>query len=727
MTNPTSLAGYGAPAPFGPPSSNEFPDIRGVIGVALRRRWAIACALVLSLTGALIFHGAQPRIYEATALILINSNRDQIIPDEKLVAESSGSDSVAIASEIEILRSHEILATVAKDLNLAAVAEFNWRLGLEPAATVSPLETEATVVGALSRAIRIWRRGQSLVLEIRARSRDAELAAKIANTLAEVYQRSQIEAQINSAERANIWLDDRLETLKEQVAAKDAAVERHRLISNLLSVGGGSLTEQQIQEIQASVLAARADLAEREARRAQLEQLLSSGGPLDSVGSVLGSSTIAQLRAREAENDRRLAELEGRYFEQHPAIASARTEQQRIKEQIETEIDRVSTNVRNEVEVARTRLETLESSLNAVRSQLAGNSTALVRLRELERDAEATRAEYATLLRRSNEVANQRSLQVTDARLVSPAVRPWRPQTVSLARILAIGLVLGVGLAGALCVLLEMLDDGVRDSEDLARRFGRPALTTVPRLRRADLRALPQESRKPADYLLAKPMSPFSEAFRVLRVAILSSSIDKPARTLVITSAMPDEGKSTLAACLARSCAQAGQRVLLVDCDLRRRSVQDTFEISPEVGLLQVLRGEVDWRKALLQDPKTPLRLLPLVEEPFTPVDMFSSEAFGSLVADLRAEFDLIIFDTAPVLATADARLLGQRTDAVVLVARWWKTPGKALLSAAGQLQASGCNILGVVLNQREKAGFGAGQYSEGLYYGPALSKYYQT
>lgn len=696
-------------------------DLQSVISVVWRRRRTVLAMIMASLVGAIVFHTARPQLYEAAVLVLINAGRDQILPTQKLVSEQTGSDVPAIASEIEILRSREILATVSERLRLDQIPEFNWRAAEKPPAPASPQEIETTVVSALTHKTEVFRRGQSFVLELRARARDPELAARIANTWAETYRASQVAAQRDGADRAKDWLSDRLNELRNEVSAKEAAVEEYRVRSNLLSVQGGSLTEQQIEEIQGSVLAARADLAEREARLRQVRQLGSSGRALDTVGIVLQSSTIASLRARESELDRQLADLRGRYLDEHPAVVTAMAERNQIAQSIQAEIARVSQSLENDVDVARTRLATLESSLLSARQQLATNSDALVRLQELERDAAAPREEYEALLRRVNEVANQRSLQVSDVRVVSPAVKPARPTSLSLWKVLALGLVLGFGLAAAACVVAEMFDDAVKDADDLLNRAGLKPLSVVPQIQTKTL--------SPAAHIISKPLSVFSEAIRMLRVSICETRREQPIQVLAITSAMPGEGKSTLSACIARDAARSGQRTLLIDCDLRRSSLHTVFDVEPQFTLVDVLEKRLPWRDAIwVDEPSSLYVLFSKSDQSDVAADVFSSSSFEALIADLRTQFDLIICDTAPMLAVADTRLLAARADGVALIARAGKTPARALKICALQLRSAGARMLGAVLNGREKDVLVGRAYKDSLYYyGSPASNYYKS
>jgi capsular exopolysaccharide synthesis family protein len=228
----------------------------------------------------------------------------------------------------------------------------------------------------------------------------------------------------------------------------------------------------------------------------------------------------------------------------------------------------------------------------------------------------------------------------------------------------------------------------------------------------------------PVAYVVEKPLSRFAEAFRNLRASVATCRTGTMVKVVAITSALPGEGKTTTAMCLGRSAAVAGARVLLIDCDLRQRSINRMLSIEPVNGLIEVLSGAVAVAEALVQDSETGLVVLPVAKSAFTPKDLFGAPTMGRLVSELRRDFDLIILDTAPVLAVADTRVVCPYADAVVVLTRWRRTPRKAVMAALKSLDSPNTFVAGAVLTQvnlREQArvGEGAGAYER------AYKKYY--
>jgi len=281
-----------------------------------------------------------------------------------------------------------------------------------------------------------------------------------------------------------------------------------------------------------------------------------------------------------------------------------------------------------------------------------------------------------------------------------------------------------LGLAGgvAAAFLLEALDNGLATSDDVERYLGVPNLGAVPQLQSTiDGKST---SLSPEKYVVEKPLSAFAEAFRNLRASILLSKVDTPVKVVAITSALPGEGKTTTSFCLGRSMAMSGSKVLVIDCDLRRRGINRLLGADPEVGLVEVLQG-ADLERALVLDAASGAWFLPLAHSQHNPKDLFGSAAMDHLIDRLRARFDVILMDTSPLLPVADGRMLASKADAVVYLTRWRKTPRKAVKAAFALLTSVRADVIGVVLTQvdvREQAKHG---YGDAGYYYHSYRKYY--
>ncbi len=674
--------------PSGQPGPQGLSDLFGIdaaLGM-LRRRFLIMAVVGVITAGILFtFLMMSTPVYQATALVMINPRQERVLRGEDIVGQLPR-DSSAIDSEIELLRSSALMTELADALTQ-----------IDRAAGGPAVETESA--GALQSALSVRRRGLTYVIEISASSPSPERAQLIANTFADVYIASQINARIDTASRANSWLDRRLAELREDVQRKESAAETFRIQAGLQTASGTSLVESQITNIQSQALQAEADLAAAEARYRQAQSVINAGGSLESVGSVLNNEEVRQLRGREADIARRQSDLETRYLPTHPAVQAIRSEREDIERQINEATQRILIGLSDDVNVARARYNTLRGSLSSATGELGSNSNASVRMRELEREAAASRQVYESYLQRYQEIADQDQLNTSDARLLAYANEPHQPASpqlrISLALAIALGLIFGIG-AG---IAVEVLDRSVKNADELEAKTGVPAIASIPTISKRMLRQMAPADRHPAGYLVARPMSAFTEALRVLRTVIVYSKLDLASKVVAITSALPDEGKTTISACLARVAAMSGQRVVVVDCDLRKQSINDVLDVESDVGILQVLAGEAPWRAAIIRDEATEAHILPVATSGFTPRDVFGSEAMKRLLTELRANYDLVVLDCAPILAIAETRIVVQHADAVVIVARAGRSATGAVRAAIAQTEAAGGKVLGIALN----------------------------
>jgi capsular exopolysaccharide synthesis family protein len=676
----------GYPSGSAPQGLAELFGVTAAFAMVRRRLLIMALVGITVAASAFAFLMLRTPSYSATSLLYINPRQERVLDSEAVVGQLPLQSS-AIDSEIELLRSPALMTELATALGLQAQRNGEAAMSTEE------------IAGSLSGAISVSRRGMTYVIEITAHSTDPRRAQLIANTYADVYIASQVNQRVDTSQRANSWLSRRLAELREDVQAKESALEEFRAQSGLISAQGSPLIEQQISNVQQQVLQAQADLAEREARYRQLQDLRASGAPIDAIGNVVNSETVRGLRDREADIARRQSDLENRYLPTHPAVQAIRAERQDIENQIQREIQRISVNLGNEVSVSRARLSTLQQSLRDTTGEVSNSSSASVRLRELDREAAASRQVYEAYLQRYQEIADQDQLNTSDARLLAYASLPGGPSSpqlrISLALAIALGLMLGVG-AG---VIAEILDQSVKNADDLEAKVGYPAIASIPTISKRMMRQMPPAERHPSGYLVGRPMSAFTEALRVLRTVIVYSKLDFSVKVVAVTSALPDEGKTTISMCLARVAAMSGQRVCVVDCDLRKQSINDVIDIETDVGILQVLAGEAPWRAAIIRDPNSDAHVLPVATSGFTPRDVFGSEAMERLIGELRAHYDLVILDCAPILAVAETRILVKQADTTVLVARAGRSAIGAVRSAVAQTEGAGGKVLGIALN----------------------------
>jgi len=729
-------------------SISQVVDLNRLIATFRRRlKLFLAIALLVLVITVIATIRATP-LYTATANLMIDTRTEQVV-DATAVLSGLSADSGVVDTEVEVLKSRHLAERVVEVLNLQDDPEFNGKLRKPgPVASIiggigslfgsaapdaargrlseidAQKEKERVVDAVLSR-LSIRRAGLTYVMNVSFESESAPKAAKIANTFADRYLLEQLEAKFDATRQANTWLNTRLGELRAEVQQAEAAVEQYRTANNLLSASGATLTEQEISAYNQQLATVRSQQAEEVARLRTARAQLASGSTGEDVGEALGSTVVQQLRARRAEVSGRVADLSSRYGPRHPDMLRAQRELSDIDSQIQAEIQRIISNLEARVQVAQERTGSMAGSLGSARGTLAANNAAGVRLNELSRNAESVRTLYQSFLDRFKETSSSEGIEQSDARIVSRAAIPTGPSSPNIPMNLAIGLVLAMGAGLASVVLAEMLDSGLATGEDIERKFNLPHLGSVPAL--ASVADPEDRDENPVDYVLKRPLSSFSEAVRALRASILYSRIGHDIKVLALTSALPNEGKTTTAVCLARVAAQSGARVVIVDCDLRRRNVNRLLGVEPERGLLEVLTKTAKLDEVLLLDEASGAYILPLAKNSFTPKDVFGSDTMDQLLGQLRQTFDLVILDTAPVLAVADTRVLAARSDAVVFLTRWRKTPEKAISAALKLLGQSGAHVAGIAMTQVDMNAQARYGYGDAGYYYAEYKKYYAS
>ncbi|HEY8572886.1 GumC family protein [Phenylobacterium sp.] len=729
----------------GAPAMSQFASMAGQLELrrlytAFRRRLKLfsAVAATVLVLAILLTLQATPK-YTATANVMLDPRQERVTNVQEVLS-GLPADTAVVDTEVEVLRSRQLAERVVTALKLDQDPEFNHAIA-EPtgvgavtalfqranptAAQLTPVEAQKQrerVVDAVLANLSVKRAGLTYIIDVAFESEAPSKAARIANQFAELYLLEQMEAKFDATQQATRWLNSRLDELRGQVLADEAAVQQFKIANNLLSASGTNLTEQEISNYNQTLAQARAQVAEDEARLTTARAQLARGSTGEDVGEALSSPVVQKLREQRTELSARVADLQGRYGERHPEMLKAKRELQDIDTQIQAEIRRLISNLEAKAQVSRQRAGAIGGSLGGARGALEANNRAMVRLNELQRTSEASRTLYESYLNRYKETSTQQGIEQSDARVVSKAKIPTAQSSPKVALNLALGLLLALGCGVGAIVLAEMLDAGLGTAEDVERRLETTYLGSIPLLSSVADEA---KGASPIDYIVAKPLSSFSEAFRNLRTSILYARLGEQVKVVAITSALPGEGKTTTSICLGRASALQGARTIVVDCDLRRRTVNRVLGSEPKAGLLEVLSGEATLKDAVQVDDQSGASFLAISKSNVTPKDVFGTAAMDRLLTELRSRYDLIILDTAPVLPVADTRVLAPKADAVIFLARWRKTPQHAIEAAFRLLGGTGAHLGGVALTQVDMKAQTRYGYGDPGYYYAEYKKYY--
>lgn len=700
-----------------PPPRRE-PSLLDLLAALRRRLGLIVLVCLLGCGLSLGLLGLVPRTYEARALVLIDPDRSR--PGDPPGLAGGALDSAMVDSQARILASRSLARDIVLNLRLIEDPEFRaplpspgrflataWeRLAGAPAADAltDPLDTGEDPVGELVdrflERLVVAREGKTYVIAIGFRSAEPDKAARIANAVAEHYLLAQLASKVDSAQRSADWLAERLAAAKAQHEADLAALNAFR--ERGLAAGGGRDGERLVQ-LERELVAATLERTAKEARIARLREAIRRGEPV-APGEDLGSSTLLQnLSALKAQSLRREAELKAEYGDRHPRIIDARREVAELEARIETEQAALLREQEGLVQVARAREQALQRELDRVKARSAEVDRADQELKALEQRAEISRRLYESYLGQVERSAQGEAGQRPDARVISEAVPPTSPSFPRPRLVLSVALTVSLLVALLAAYLAELADKGFRTAEDLREALGLTPLAVLPRL--------PARSAGPPEaHLLDRPTGRIAEGVR----AVLASLLGRPAagrgRVVLVTSCLPGEGKTTLALCLGRLAAGEGLRTLLVDADLRRPRVREVLGPEPRPGLAELLRGECTLETALRVDARSGLVVLPGSQRAGQPTRLLGADGLGRLLAAARERFDLVLVDTGPLVAVADARLMAPLVDQAVLVVRWSATPrdlAAAALAGARELEGK---LVGAVLNRvdlRKEARYG--------------------
>jgi exopolysaccharide transport family protein len=716
---------------------------------SLRRnlRLIMLTALVGTFIAAAAVFSMTP-LYKATTLILVDPRQTKILQDAEVVGRP-GTDSGVIDSEAEMVTSPAVLRGVAKRLELQKDDEFAGIDGIISTIKfylIAPIkrlfsskkasDPYGAIVDKLEKYSDAKRRALSYVIELSAWSQDAGKSMKLANTIAEQYLDQQVASKEKVTERATHWLKGRVEELRKRVDKADRALEQYKAEAGLFDPAGENLSDRQIAALNDQLVDARAKAAAARAKYEQLKQIAPDKvRTAAATADVLQSPVITNLRGQYADAARKLAEKSARYGSENPIVVTARAEARRLEAEISAEIKRIISSSKSEYEIAKSRESSLESSLDDLKEKAAKINEAAVKMHELERDAQANRDLFNSFLARAKQTA-ELNFQIPDSRIVSAATLPTSTSYPRRALIIGIAFFGSLGLGVALALARDFFGKGFRNAGDMETALGVQSLAAIPLIEgsvrrpsrgrepifgnmrgarlslpgpgansRASSRDRLAAARRLASFVVDQPDSAFAESMRALRLNIRYSLNDPGDNAVLVTSALSGEGKTTIAANLSREAALSGERVLLIDADLRHPSLATSLDFAATDRideLADVLLGHGDFRKAIRRDKRSGLYVVAGTTRVSgaEAVALLSSLKMQELIEISRKTFDLVVIDSPPLLPIADSRVLVDLVDGVLMVVESEQTSRDAVTAAIRETPAIEGKIIGTVLNR---------------------------
>lgn len=711
----------------------EVPDFRAYARILRNRLQAILIVFFIVFGAGLIATLKQKPVYRAQALLEIQKENPDIPTIQELYELDSVSDAY-LRSQYTILGSESLARRVIDQLHLDTVREFNspkwwsWRKTKDAPATQvfatvpsrTDRETYQRVLERFEDRLSVDPINRSLLVAIRFDSNDAELAARVANSLSENYVEQSLETRWDATQKAADWLSQQLLGVKAKLEKSEGQLQNYARGNGLvfLETDKGpsqNVENEQVQQLQEELTKAEAQRFEKEALYREVEA--GDSGPLP---GIFENRLIQDLTERLAELKRDYARLSTTFNSDYPRVREVQSQVDEVAAALQEQRKDVAKRITNDYLAAVRREDLVRKALRQEQKQMDQVAERAVQYNILKREVDTNKQLYEGLLQRLKEAGVSASLKASNIRILDSAEPPTNPVKPKIPLNLGIAAILGLVLGTCTAFFQERMDDTLKGTDDVERLLGLTAVGLIPTVShengnhqgmhksmestRAVNHKLNGNGRKPeaAWHTIdaeGTQHAALVEAFRSLRASILLSTGDRPPSSLLVSSTQPGEGKTTVASNLAIALTQVGQRVLLVDADLRSPSLHKLFGTREKFGLVNYLAGHLDWHTVVRPSRLPGLDLLHCGPIPPNPSELLSSQSMGALIQSAREKYDFIILDSAPMLALADSRILAKQVSGVLLVVKNATIPRDQVRQTLSGIRSVGANIVGVALN----------------------------
>jgi capsular exopolysaccharide synthesis family protein len=714
------------PAPEGAVRAGNLPepepeDGRASLAQSLwilkRHRWKILAFVAAVVAATLIISSRLTPLYESTATVDIDRRMPTGILGQEAMQPGTNDSDQFLATQVKLVQSDSVLRPVVQRFKLIEAGEV--------ALPDQVKSVEAEDAPVVLKRLAVTRPPNTYLLLIRYRSANRRLAADVANAIAQSYLEHTYNIRYRSSASLSAFMEKQLEGLRAKMEQSSAALGRFERELNVINPEEKTnILSARLLQLNTEHTAAQADRVRKQAAFYSVQ-----GGSLEAAQVFQQGEALRKIAERVEEAEARFADVKVRYGENHPEYRKAAAqlaEAERLQAAARVNIAR---RVEIEYRQAAARESMLRKAVAETKAEFDSVNARSFEYQALKREAEADRQLYQELVRKIKEAGINSGFQNSAIRIADPARPALKPVFPNLPLNLSLALALSTLLAAGVALLSDALDNTVRDSDQVARVLKTEVIGHLPMVRnwRGRLPALaPPDGHHGAGGLVLaseahdRPYSGYEEAIRTLRNSILLSDFDRSLRSLLITSAGPAEGKSTIVANLAVAHAQQGHRTLLIDADLRRPSLHRRFQVPGTVGLSSVLLSELPWREALVRNEWAEnLALLPAGPPSRHGADLIG-RALGQILDEAASDYDLVIVDAPPLLGFAEPLEMAAVVDGVIVVARAGQTERKAVGSVMAMLHRLRANVLGVVLNEVHKG------VSESYHYYGYYGKYYR-
>jgi capsular exopolysaccharide synthesis family protein len=724
-------------------SPEEVPHLLDYWNVILKRRWAVlSCLLIVFMTVAIGTLKKKP-IYEGKVLIEINPEQPNVLNFQEVLQLTSIDIESYRETQYRVLQSRTLAEHVVDDLKLYRYPEFykgSFLFGLiqsDPDKIPGPSDPEPAdrSMNAYRNAVKHFIDNidvspvrRSNLVEVSFYSEDAEMAARIANRLADDYIDQNLQVKWDETNKASDWLSGQLVGLKAKLEKSEDALASYARANSIIFVEEKqNLVNERLKELQEAYTRAQAERFQKES----LYNLVQAGKVQDLPG-VLSNGLIQNLATRLAELERDYAQLTITFKPEYPKAVALKKQIDTLQASLDHQKKALAGNIVDEYRSASANEKYLAQALDNQKKEVNDIAEKSIQYNILKREVDTNKQLYEGLLTRMKEATVSAGLRASNIRIVDAAQVPKGPVRPRVALDLALGIILGAAFGVGLAFFQEYLDNTLKTPDEVERLLRLPSLGLLPDYlgdgaskTSGEELAIVNGGNNGALAPAVQTGREATEAYRTLRTSILLSANPVP-RMLLITSALPSEGKTTVTVNLGATLASLGSKVLIVDCDMRRPCCHRSTGVENKPGFVQCLTGHVELADAILPVPGVPnLSVIPCGPIPPNPAEVLSSPLTADLLRRLRSEFEYVLLDSPPLLTVADSRILSTLTEAVVLVTRAYSTPFDLVRRARGLLYNAGARILGVTLNSvdvHKQPSYGYGYYRYGYGHGYGYS-----
>ena len=684
----------------------EEIDLRRYWNMAYRRKWAIfAFALAAAILAAVVCSLIDP-VYRASATVMIEAQQANVVTIQDVYGmEDRGQE--YYQTQFEILKSRPLAEKVVKRLDLLQQPEYLptpppfWKQWLPQTEKKRSVDPAIAIVNRYEDILRVTPVPKTQLVAISYDAKDPALAAAVVNAHAQAFIESYMEARETMTRSASQWMSGRVEELKQKLNESEQKLQAYKEREHLVDVdqqGLQSVSSHELNELTTKLVEARRAMTEN---RNIFEQINSVRfGSLDeklAVPAINSDPLIKQFRQARATAQLQVAELAKRYGPMHPKMKAAISERDAAELALTSHVDSVMDSIKNQQDVLQGQTRAIASAMDDTKATVQSVGRKESEYRSLLQEVETNRQLFDLFYKRITETKETSDLDTAHARVIEPAEAPTTPAfpKKTLIVMLAFIAALIVGMVSAL--LLETLDNTLKNADDVDNKLGLPLLGQVPFIKR------PRKLGKHIGHeYLDNSDRKFGEAIRTLRTAVTLSNLDTGHKLVMVTSSLGDEGKTTVACNLALAFAQL-EKVLLIDADMRRPSIANEFSIpANQPGLSALCARTANFTESIVRKTGENLDVLIAGDVPPNPQELLASQKFRSLLNKLSEHYDRIIIDCPPILPVSDALLLANVASAAVYVVRADKTSAAQVRRGIEQLCRTRVDILGVVLNQTD-------------------------